>query len=127
MSIKTGSLARVVTDYQAPFPDPIRVKAGERVAIDPDKKTDIAGWAWCTSRAGKSGWVPDVYVDRHDNTGNMRCDYDAVELTIHAGDILTVSKMESSFYWVTDRNGRQGWVPAAHVEPYERSRKSEVK
>jgi hypothetical protein len=116
MTNKTGSLVRVIIDYQAPFPDPIRVRAGEDVSIDPDKKTDIPGWIWCTSRAGKNGWVPEIYVDRQGNNGSMRCNYDAVELTIHVGDILTVHKMESAFYRVTDRNGRQGWVPMAHVE-----------
>jgi uncharacterized protein YgiM (DUF1202 family) len=127
MSIKAGSLARVITNYQAPFPDPIRTKAGEIVTIDPEKKTDIPGWIWCTSRAGKSGWVPEVYVDRQGNTGSMRCNYDAVELTIYIGDILTVHKMESAFYWVTDRNGRQGWVPAAHIEPYPPGQETEAK
>jgi hypothetical protein len=127
MTIKDGSLVRVIADYQAPLPDPIRVKAGDVVSIDHEKKTDIPGWVWCTSRPGKSGWVPAVYLDRRDNIGRLRCDYDAIELTIRVGELLTVHKMESSFYWVTDRNGRQGWVPMDHVEPYPPDPGSEAK
>jgi uncharacterized protein YgiM (DUF1202 family) len=127
MTIRDGSSVRVLMDYQAPFPDPIRVKAGETVTIDPEKKTGITGWVWCTSRLGKSGWVPVVYLDRHDNTGRLRCDYDAIELTIRSGEYLTVHKMESGFYWVTDRSGRQGWVPADHIEPVAPGKKSEAK
>jgi uncharacterized protein YgiM (DUF1202 family) len=127
MSVKVGSLVRVITNYQAPFPDPIRVKAGEAVMIDPGKKTGIAGWVWCTNLTGKSGWVPEAYLERQGDAGRVYCDYDAIELTVHAGEILTVHKMESDFYWVTDRNGRQGWVPVTHVMPYRREQESEAK
>jgi uncharacterized protein YgiM (DUF1202 family) len=42
----------------------------------------------------------------------MRCDYEAVELTVQLGDLLTVHKAESGFLWVTDQDGRTGWVPS---------------
>jgi uncharacterized protein YgiM (DUF1202 family) len=127
MRINAGSLVRIITNYQAPFPDPIRVNAGDEVAIDSDKKTDIAGWIWCTNHAGKSGWVPEAYVEHQGKLGLLRCDYNAIELTIRVGELLTVHKMECGFYWVTDRSGRQGWVPVAHVEPYRRGKESEAK
>jgi len=127
MSVKAGSLVQVVVAYSAPFPDPIRVKAGELVTIDPDKKTAITGWLWCTNRAGKSGWVPHAYLDRKGSTGRMSCDYDAIELTVRVGEILTVHKMESGFYWVSDRRGRRGWVPVSHVEPDPGGQGSEAK
>jgi len=127
MSIRADSLVPVIMDYNAPFTDPIRVKAGEILTIDPSKQTDIPGWIWCSSCAGKSGWVPEAYVDRQGNNGIIRCDYNAIELTICTGDILTVHKMESTFYWVADHAGRQGWVSAAHVDPYPTGDASEVK
>ncbi|MCK4901574.1 MAG: SH3 domain-containing protein, partial [Anaerolineales bacterium] len=68
---------------------------------------------------GKSGWVPEAYLERHGDTGILRCDYDAIELTIHVAEILTFHKAESGFFWVTDQAGRQGWVPASHVEAHE--------
>ena len=116
MDTHVDYLVRVVADYQAPYADPIQVNAGDEVVVDPDKHTGIAGWVWCTKRDGKSGWVPKTYVEYIGMVGKMRSDYDAIELTVHAGEILTVHKAESDFYWVTDQKGVQGWVPIAHVE-----------
>jgi uncharacterized protein YgiM (DUF1202 family) len=124
MDTPVNLLVRVTADYQAPYADPIQVNAGDKVVIDLDKKTDIAGWVWCTNRAGKSGWVPQAYIENEGNTHKMRCDYDAIELTIHVGEILTAHKAESGFYWVTDQKGLQGWVPISHVESFNDEREA---
>jgi hypothetical protein len=116
MDIDPKSQLRVTADYQAPFPNPIRVKTGDVISLDRTVETDIPGWVWGTDRAGVSGWVPESYIEPQGENGVMRCDYDAIELTIHVGDILTFHKAESGFYWVSDQAGRQGWVPASHVE-----------
>jgi hypothetical protein len=108
---------RVIKEYQAPYPDPIQARAGDEVIVDPGKETDITGWVWCTSRDSKGGWVPSAYVEINGEHGRMRQDYNAIELTIRVGEILTVHKTESSFHWATNENGQQGWVPVAYVEP----------
>jgi uncharacterized protein YgiM (DUF1202 family) len=115
---------RVIADYQAPYADPIQVNAGDEVVIDPQKHTDIPGWVWCTDRDGKSGWVPKTYLEYSGKVGTMRWDYNAIELTIHVGEKLTVHKAESDFYWVTNQKGLQGWVPIAHVESCENEREA---
>jgi uncharacterized protein YgiM (DUF1202 family) len=116
MDTDSNTHLRVIADYQAPYPNPVRVKAGDEITLDRDKKTDIPGWVWGTDRAGVGGWVPESYIEPHGEADVIRCDYDAIELTIHVGDILTFHKAESGFYWVSDQTGRQGWVPASHVE-----------
>jgi uncharacterized protein YgiM (DUF1202 family) len=110
------SQARVIAPHQAPYADPLAVRTGEEVVIDSTRKTDWVGWVWCTNRAGKGGWVPEAYIGRRGDVGCMRCDYDAVELTVQLGDLLTIHKAESGFLWVTDQAGRNGWVPSTHVE-----------
>jgi len=119
MSAEAELRVRVIAAYQAPYADPIRATAGEAVTVDGDKKTDIPGWVWCTDRLGRGGWVPERYLERHGTIGRLRCDYDAIELTIQAGEMLIVHKEESGFFWATDRTGRQGWVPVTHVEAVE--------
>jgi hypothetical protein len=116
VSASSVSTARVIADYQAPYPDPIVVVAGDEVSIDSSRKTDWAGWVWCMDRAGKSGWVPEVYIERDGDVGRMRCDYNAIELTVHVGELLTIHKAESGFLWATNQAGQDGWVPSAHVE-----------
>jgi uncharacterized protein YgiM (DUF1202 family) len=117
MIIQEGCIVRVIASHQAPYPDPIRVSTGEVVRINDDKKTDIAGWIWCTSNDGKSGWVPETYLNRQGKSTSLRCDYDAIELTVQGGEILTVKKIESGFCWVTDQTGRAGWLPIDHLTP----------
>ena len=112
---------QVASNYQAPFPDPIRVNQGDMVAIDVEKQTSIPGWVWCTHESGKSGWVPEAYIDIQGMNGKMKCDYDSIELTVSIGNILTVHKEESDFYWVTDQDGQQGWVPISHVAPHKKN------
>ena len=119
MDFHANFSVRVIADYQTPFADPIQASAGDEVVVDPDKYTNIAGWVWCTNMSGKSGWVPKSYVEYSGKVGKMLCDYNAIELTVHVGEILTVHKAESDFYWVTNQEGRQGWVPIAHIQSCE--------
>jgi hypothetical protein len=119
MNAETEFLVRVIEEYQAPYPDPIQAKADDEVVVDLSRKTDIVGWVWCANSAGKSGWVPNVYVEINDNQGRLLKDYNAIELTIHVGDVLTVYKEESSFYWASNQAGDQGWVPIKNVEAME--------
>ena len=119
MTVKTTFLVRVIEDYQAPYPDPIQTNAGDEVSVDMNKETDIDGWVWCTNHAGKSGWVPKTYIEINGNQGKMLQHYNAIELTIQAGDILKVYKEESGFYWVSNQAGQQGWIPCTNVETME--------
>jgi hypothetical protein len=113
---KSQLQARVIADYEAPYPDPIVVKAGDEISVDSGKKTDWAGWVWCTNDAGKSGWVPETYIQRRGDIVSMCCDYDAIELTVRVGELLSVKKAESGFSWVTNERGQDGWVPSTHIE-----------
>jgi len=125
MNTRTNFIVRVIAYYQAPYVDPIQVNAGDEVVIDLDKQTDIAGWVWCTNRNGKSGWVPKTYVKYLGRVGKMRVEYNAIELTVHIGEILTVLKAESGFYWAANQKNEQGWVPMSHVESYENELESQ--
>jgi uncharacterized protein YgiM (DUF1202 family) len=116
MDVNAESLARVIADYQAPYADPIVVDAGDKITVDSNKKTDWVGWVWCTNRTGASGWVPEIYIERHGDTGRMRYSYNAIEMTIHVGEILTLHKAESGFFWATNQVGQSGWVPSSHLE-----------
>jgi hypothetical protein len=117
MNSQFTSRVRVVADYQAPYIDPISGKAGDEVVIDRAQKTEYMGWLWCINRAGKSGWVPESYLEERGNLGYLLCDYDAIELSIHVGETLIVHKATSGFLWVSHPCGQTGWVPASHVEP----------
>ena len=100
----------VTKDYRSAYPEPPKAKAGDMLRPTP-KDSEWPGWIWCTSEDGNSGWLPESYVDISDNNCTMRRDYDATELTISAGDRLTVMEEESGWLFCRDENGNRGWVP----------------
>jgi len=48
---KSGSVGTGLRDYDATELD---VEKGEELVIH----EEVAGWYWCTNKAGRSGWVP---------------------------------------------------------------------
>src|SRR6266699_2639652 len=93
---------RVTKDYQAEFPDPIAVEAGEAFAVS----------------EGNSGWVPKniIQMGADGLTGTTPAAYNARELTVIAGQELTIEQEESGWFWCHDQQGKRGWVPLSHVQ-----------
>ncbi|UCG61135.1 MAG: SH3 domain-containing protein [Candidatus Zixiibacteriota bacterium] len=107
---------RVIKPHTSEFPDPIKVKAGAQISVE-DRKTNWPGWLWCRTDSRLEGWVPSDFIDRVGNTGTLRRDYDATELTVAVGD--TLEALEEASNWVLCRTdtGLLGWVPCENVEP----------
>ncbi|HKV03126.1 MAG TPA: SH3 domain-containing protein [Ktedonobacteraceae bacterium] len=112
---------RVAKDYQAEFPDPIAVEAGEAFAVSERnsawENNPAWIWVWCTDQRGKSGWVPKniIQMDADGQTGTAPAAYNAIELTVTAGQGLTIEHEESGWFWCCDQQGKRGWVPISHV------------
>jgi hypothetical protein len=113
---------RVANDYQAEYADPIAVEAGEPFAVSERtsawENNSAWIWLWCTDQRGKSGWVPRniIQVNPDGQTGTTRAAYDARELTVTAGQELSIENEESGWFWCSDQQGMRGWVPISHVE-----------
>lgn len=110
----------VRSDYQAQYPDPIHMQAGDEIEVSDkqdlwDKRPEWV-WVWCTNRQGKSGWVPKGYFAQHGTTGTALRDYAATELTVHAGEEVAVEQEESGWAWCTNSQGQSGWVPLTYIE-----------
>jgi hypothetical protein len=106
--------ARVIRDYVAQYPDPIRVRAGEVVHIGREDD-EYPGWWWCTNRAGHSGWMPSELLRPSGVDGEVLEDYEATELTVCAGDVVWVTCCRYDWMWVRSASGATGWIPASHV------------
>jgi hypothetical protein len=116
----SGRLCRVTADYRAQYSDPISVRAGEALEVSGredrwDDKPDWV-WLWCTDPRGKSGWMPQGYVELIGGQGRARRDYAATELSVSAGETVNAEQEESGWLWCTNQQGGSGWVPADHVE-----------
>jgi 8-oxo-dGTP pyrophosphatase MutT (NUDIX family) len=115
--LRPGTIARATADHKPYYPDPLVVSVGEEVTVGRED-TEWVGWLWCTSAAGKSGWVPKRYIEpaSEGDKGRILVDYTAAELPVQTGEALTLHHEESGWYWATNAAGEQGWVPATHVE-----------
>ncbi|MBU0491454.1 MAG: SH3 domain-containing protein [Chloroflexi bacterium] len=107
---------RVITPHE-PEPGPALVLlCGERLRCE-RKKTQWEGWLWCITPDGRTGWVPEPWVDLAGDAGVMAHDYDAAELTVAPGDVLEGLLTVSSWLLAISPAGQQGWVPLECVEP----------
>jgi uncharacterized protein YgiM (DUF1202 family) len=106
--------ARVIAAYQSASPDPLMAKTEEELKIG-GRDADWPGWIHCTDNRGKSGWVPDAYLDVNGKSGRMKVDYWAGELSVDVGDELTVEKEESGWVWCVNTAGVKGWIPSKQI------------
>ena len=106
----------VTAAWEASYPDPIRVRAGEPVTLG-GKEHDWKGhvWLWARSRDGKEGWIPDDLLEPRDGALVARRDFDAMELTCRRGEALEA--LSATHGWVLCRaeDGRTGWVPEENL------------
>lgn len=105
--------ARAIQVWQTQYPDPIAFEAGDKLTLG-QRDDQWVGWVWCTHPNGKSGWVPEAYVDT--TTGIARRTYTARELALAIGDTLTLHEEEAGWYWATNQHGQSGWAPASHLD-----------
>ena len=112
---------RVLADYQAEYPDPIGVSAGETFQVSEkvylwNSNPDWV-WIWCTDQRGKQGWVPQTVISFNSDgrTGIARATYTARELSVGVGEELVAHQEESGWLWCTNQQGKSGWVPLEHL------------
>lgn len=97
--------------HRATNPDPMEVKAGDRVRVgreDPENP----GWKWCTAQDGKESWVPVALLQQNGDSAVLLESYLARELDVEQGAEVTVHRELEGWLWVTDAQGRTGWIPA---------------
>lgn len=105
----------VISDYKSPYIDPLKIRKGEILQIG-NEESEWSGWVWCTNKKGKQRWVPRNYMDIQGNTGIMLQDYEATELNVSTGEELKIEKEESGWVWVSNKEGKQGWVPLDNIK-----------
>ena len=103
---------RITQDYTSAYLNPIKLKKGEQLLSFEEKESKWKGWFWCKSSSQITDWVPKSYLDiKNKTTATMLKDYDATELTVKIGNILTVILEEGGWLWCSSQNHKQGWIP----------------
>ena len=107
---------RVARDYTPQYPDPITVRAGDRVQVGRDDP-EWPGWRWCTGPDGRAGWVPEQLIQSDGVAAIMLRDYTARELRVQAGMEVGVGESMNGWVWATDAEGHPGWIPESYLGP----------
>jgi hypothetical protein len=111
---------RVVEAHVTSDPNPIRFREGDTLGIGHHDQV-WKDYVWGTDQAGRSGWVPDSYLevgaDAH--TAVARRDYDSTELTVGRKQVLEVLDEAGGWFLCRTEQGASGWVPSTSVEPVE--------
>jgi hypothetical protein len=115
---------RVITSHERTFDDPLHVSANEEVMLtgEEDYWADHPEWywLWAVGQDGKEGWIPQCYVELcSDDASRGRAlhDYDANELSVTTGEIVSANEIVNGWRWTTNQSGQSGWVPADNLEP----------
>lgn len=105
-----------ITPHRSNYPDPIRLEAGDRVALG-RIDDQYPGWVWVTSPSGNEGWAPEslIQIDRP-GSGLVTDAYTARELDTRTGDRLSCTSELNGWLWVQNENGETGWVPRETVQ-----------
>lgn len=106
---------RVITDCVSAYPDPLILRKGDTLTVG-ERDDEWPGWIKGTDKSGKTGWIPEVYLKITGDTAEMLRDYNATELTVAAGEVLTVTEEESGWLLCITASGEKGWVPVENVE-----------
>ncbi len=108
---------RVIQSHITSDPNPVRFRAGDTLGVGHHDQV-WTHYVWATDQAGRSGWVPDEYL-QPDNDGRRATalrDYDSTELTVERGEIVDVLDEVGGWYLCRATSGRSGWVPGTSVE-----------
>ncbi|MCL6458939.1 MAG: hypothetical protein K6T85_13110 [Gorillibacterium sp.] len=105
-------IGEIIKPHIGENPDPIILKQGEKIHIT---KEGEHGWVWGVNETGKESWVPRNYLHIVDSLGTAIEDYNAFELTVQLGDIVTILCEESGWFHCINANNLMGWVPNESV------------
>jgi SH3-like domain-containing protein len=109
---------RIVAAYDAAYPDPIAVQAGDVVAVEREDD-EYRGWWWCVAADGRAGWVPGALLAPAPTPGarvSAVADYSARELSVVAGAVVTWLETRDGWVRVRTAGGAEGWIPSSCLD-----------
>jgi uncharacterized protein YgiM (DUF1202 family) len=96
--------------YEVQYPNPIEVRAGERVEVGRQDE-DNPAWFWCRASDGREGWMPTELLSRKDSLATVLEDYSAKELAVDPGEEVLLEQVRHGWALVRNAKGQRGWIP----------------
>ena len=107
----------VIEQHKTEFPNPIMLKAGEKVKIGEESTEKWINWVYCKKMDdSNAGWVPKQIIN-YDNETVLQ-DYSAKELNVERGMIVEGIKELNGWLWSKNKStGEIGWIPMENLKP----------
>lgn len=107
-----GSYAQTVKPYQRSYENPVALRAGDAVTVEQhrSKETDVLGWLWVQGPDGREGWAPEAWLSGDGDRRIINRDFNAIELSVAAGETVELLVGESGFVWCRKPDGQEGWL-----------------
>ncbi|MBT3240150.1 MAG: hypothetical protein HON98_05495 [Chloroflexi bacterium] len=108
----------VIKEYISPYPNSIfffvgeRIKVGKKFEDDPNWKD----WIWCEGENSNKAWVPEQFIEIKGKEGVLLQDYDALELSVFPGEVVSIYKLINGFGMGEKADGTKGWVPLKNLD-----------
>ncbi len=108
---------RVIKDYKSPYPDSISFQKGEEITIGNEfnDDPDWEDWLWCEGENNNKAWTPKQFIVKQGEKEILNTDYDAKELSIQTGEVLTVLKIVNGFGFCENSKSETGWAPIKYL------------
>lgn len=101
--------------WRRSYETPLAVAAGQTVSVG-RRDSDWPDFLWCRGAGGREGWLPETILAVEDMTARVIEDYDAIELSVAAGDIVEGQRALADWIWCRDTAGEEGWLPERLLE-----------
>ena len=88
------------------------VQVGKEYTDNPEWK----GWIWCEREHENKAWVPKQYLKIEAGSGVFLNDYNARELSVTVGEVISVFEVINGFGMSEKQNGKRGWVPLKNLQ-----------
>jgi hypothetical protein len=93
-----GKKAKVKANYTSSSFDPIFILKGEPLVVAYESE-EYPGWIRCINNEGKGGWAPAGFLEISGEAAVANRDYNGAELTVRAGERLTVLEEVCGWCW----------------------------
>lgn len=110
----------VVKPHQSEFPNPIRLKTGDRFSVGEiyEGPEPWANWYLCSALGQEPGWVPMQAISfQDDGMGTATMDYTAQEMDVVLGETVKGGRKLNGWVWCSSvAADREGWVPEENLQ-----------
>ena len=110
-----SGVATVIADHRPKSGEPLRLLSGDRVTVG-RADDEFPEWRLCRVDRSRRGWIHESFIDITAGIGVLRNDYDATELTVNEGDVVTTYHETGRWTWCRDHRGACEWIPSSALE-----------